>query len=115
MNLLLIKDFCERKKIEIKRLAEETGMSEQNFHRCIRINKMQAGDLEKVAHILNVPISTFFDEVDSSNSIINGDKSAASIYGNATTITIDDKDKEIEHLKELLAEKERTIQILMSK
>ena len=77
--------------------------------------QMQAGDLEKVAHILNVPISTFFNEVDSSNSIINGDKSAASIYGNATTITNDDKDKEIEHLKELLAEKERTIQILMSK
>ncbi|MBD4336670.1 XRE family transcriptional regulator, partial [Xanthomonas citri pv. citri] len=43
----------------------------------------------------------------------NGDGSAASIYGNATAGALADKDKEIEHLKELLKEKERTIQILM--
>lgn len=48
-------------------------------------------------------------------SIANGNGSASSIYGNVTVGMIADKDKEIEHLKALLEEKERTIQILMDK
>ena len=39
----------------------------------------------------------------------------SSIYGNATAGVIADKDKEIEHLKQLLKEKERLIQVLMNK
>lgn len=56
------------------------------------------------------------------HSIANGNGSASSVYGNATAGVIADKDKEIEHLKQLLEEKdkiinekERTIQILMNK
>ena len=47
--------------------------------------------------------------------IVNGDGSASSVYGDATVGELADKDKEIEHLKQLLEEKERTIQILMDK
>ena len=42
--------------------ASQIGMSEGNLHRCIRINKIQAGDLEKIAKILRVPVTVFFDE-----------------------------------------------------
>lgn len=115
MNLLKIKDLCERKEGGLKRLAEEIGMSEQNLHRCINHNKMQAGDLEKISMILGVHIGYFFDEMFGNQSIANGNGSAASVYGNAIVGAIADKDKEIEHLKQLLAEKERTIQILMDK
>ncbi|MFK2373306.1 helix-turn-helix domain-containing protein [Bacteroides fragilis] len=59
MNLLKIKDLCERKEGGLKRLAEDIGMSEQNLHRCINLNKMQAGDLEKVAITLGVSIGYF--------------------------------------------------------
>ncbi|KAA6329801.1 hypothetical protein EZS27_021420 [termite gut metagenome] len=68
--------------------------------------------------ILNIPITYWFNEIPSnSQSIVNGNKSAASIYGNANVVELvnKDKDKEIEHLKTLLEEKERTIQILMNK
>ena len=115
MNLLKIKDLCEHKEGGIKRLAEDIGMSEQNLHRCINLNKMQAGDLEKVAITLSVPISYFFDEIFVNQSIAQGHGSAVSVYGNVTVGMMADKDKEIEHLKQLLQEKERTIQILMNK
>ena len=70
--------------------------------------------LEKLSKAIRVPVSYWFDETNIANqSIANGDGSAASIYGNATAGALADKDKEIEHLKELLKEKERTIQILM--
>lgn len=115
MNLLKIKELCERKEGGIKRLAEEIGMSEQNLHRCINLNKIQAGELEKIAHVFDVPIGYFFDSAPLNQSIANGNGSAASIYGNATVGVMTDKDKEIDHLKQLLEEKERTIQILMNK
>lgn len=122
MNLLIIKNLCEQREGGIKRLAEDIKMSEQNLHRCINLNKIQAGELEKIAHIFNVPIGYFFDNTNASQSIANGNGSAASVYGNATVGAISDKEKELEHLKVLLkekdkiiTEKERTIQILMSK
>ena len=62
MNLQLIKDYCEKRSGGLRQLAEDAGMSEPNLHRCIRINKIQAGDLEKIAKILRVPVTVFFDE-----------------------------------------------------
>ena len=45
--------------------------------------------------------SYWFDLKESLSSIVNGDQSAASIYGNATVTTSDEKDKEIkEDIKE---------------
>ncbi|KAA6319051.1 hypothetical protein EZS27_031008, partial [termite gut metagenome] len=58
------------------------------------------------------------DEIPVNNqSIVNSTKSVASVYGDAKIVELVSKDKEneIEHLKMLLEEKERTIQILMNK
>ena len=72
--------------------------------------------MEAISKILNIPISYWFDDENCQlNQSVVGDGSAASIYGNATAGVIADKDKEIEHLKQLLKEKERTIKILMDK
>lgn len=46
----------------IKALAEDAGMTEQNLHRCVRKNNIQAQDLENIARLLRVSISCFFDE-----------------------------------------------------
>ncbi len=62
MNLQLIKDYCEKRAGGLRQLAEDISMSEPNLHRCIRINKIQAGDLEKIAKTLRVPISVFFED-----------------------------------------------------
>lgn len=69
MDLQLIKFYCERRPGGLRQLAEEAGMSEANLHRCIRNNKIQASDLEKLAQLLKVRIGEFFDEVDEDHSI----------------------------------------------
>lgn len=62
MNLELIKTYVELRRIPFKTLAASIGMSEGNLHRCVRENKIQASDLEKIAIKLEVPIGEFFDE-----------------------------------------------------
>lgn len=64
MNLLNIKNKVEELRYPggIKALAESVGMTEQNLHRCVRENKIQAQDLENIANELNVSILCFFDQ-----------------------------------------------------
>ncbi|WP_289746653.1 hypothetical protein [Paramuribaculum intestinale] len=64
MNLLVIKTKVEEKRYPggLKGLAESVGMTEQNLHRCIRENKIQAHNLESISLKLEVPITEFFDE-----------------------------------------------------
>lgn len=62
MHLQHIKTLCEKRKGGLRGLAVFVGMTEQNLHRCIRENKIQAQDLEKIAQALQIPISYFFDE-----------------------------------------------------
>ena len=62
MNLLAIKKISEEKGITLKSIAERICMSTANLHKCFKGNRIEAGDLEKIAQILEVPISCFFDE-----------------------------------------------------
>lgn len=123
MNLNVIKTFCERRDGGLKRLAYDIGMSEQNLHRCIRNNKIQANDLEKIAVLLNKDIRVFFDQrviVEDSDSA--GDKGETA--GNASTAlqssgTIPEgmsvaTAERIRLLEQLVAEKERLIKLYES-
>lgn len=40
----------------LRKLAVNAGMSEGNLHRCIRNNKIQAGNLEAISRLLGVDI-----------------------------------------------------------
>ena len=86
------------------------------------------GSQEKAAKELGISVGTIKNICagkdtkirDIYHSVTNGNGSAASVYGNAIVGELSNKDKEIEHLKQLLREKqniieekERTIQILM--
>lgn len=64
MNLQLIKTFVEKERYPggVKGLAEAVGMTEQNLHRCVRENKIQAQDLEKISIELNISITEFFKD-----------------------------------------------------
>ncbi|MEG1612496.1 MAG: XRE family transcriptional regulator, partial [Alistipes sp.] len=61
MRLSYIKDISESKGISIRSIAEQIDMSEQNLHRCIRVNQIQAHQLEIIAKILTTPVGYFFD------------------------------------------------------
>lgn len=117
MNLEIIKNFTAKRESGLRRLALDIGMSEQNLYRCIKKNNMQAGDLEKIAALLNVDIRTFFDgSVGAENNVIEtkGSYSPASIHGN---ISIDNESKILKKenamLHAILDEKERLIKVLL--
>ena len=108
-------ELFRKKRIIQKDFADRMGVTAVTITKWKSQESIDAAKLEAISKILNIPISYWFDENCQLNQSVVGDGSAASIYGNATAGVIADKDKEIEHLKQLLKEKERLIQVLMNK
>lgn len=117
MNLQMIKNYCENREGGVKQLAKDIGMSEPNLHRCIRLNQIQAGDLERIAQALNVNISVFFNtqtpnKVSSDSNVAIGSHNSV---GNVTTNASGEHDllcEQIKQLKSQLADKEKIIKLL---
>ncbi len=101
MNLKIIKNLSEKKRIPITKLAEKIGMSVQNLHRCIRIDQIQAHQLEIIAKILDTPIQDFFCE-----------KPSPTYSKNEIDIIIEKQNLEIKMLKEMLHDKNQIIELL---
>lgn len=92
-NLLIIRDLCECKKMTIRELAQRVGRDESSIQSAIRRGSTNSSTLELIAKELGVSAAVFFDgyTVDNSKEL----------------------QREIDHLKELLKEKERLIEVLM--
>jgi transcriptional regulator with XRE-family HTH domain len=120
-NFIVIRDLCERRKITIRKLASMVGKEESTIQAIIKNGSTNTTTLEKIAQALDVPIGYFFDNnpPSSINQNIKGNINAASVYGNASILNCESEleiaKKELDHLRELLQEKERTIQILIKK
>lgn len=114
MNLEKIRRLSENRSGGLKKLATDIGMSEQNLHRCINNNKIQAGDLEKIASLLGVSILTFFDEEPSQNSAIASGRNSIAAVNSAVNGNKALEEK-LTLLERILDEKERTIRILMDR
>lgn len=113
MNLQAIKNYCENREGGVKQLAKDIGMSEPNLHRCIRLNQIQAGDLERIAQVLKVNIAVFFDtqtpnKVSSDSNVAIGSHNSV---GNVSVGTDAVLAERIKSLEALLAEKERLIKV----
>jgi transcriptional regulator with XRE-family HTH domain len=93
-NLLLVRDLCERKKMTIRELAQRIDRDESTIQSAIRRGSTNSMTIEAIAKVLGVPAGMFFDG-------FQADKQS-------------ELEKEVTHLKELLKEKERTIDILMA-
>lgn len=93
-NLLLIRDLCERKKMTIRELAQRIGRDESSIQSAIRRGSTNSTTIELIAKELGVSAGIFIDGFAADES--------------------DALRCEVAHLKELLKEKERTIEILMS-
>ena len=97
-NLLLIRDLCEKNKIKIRELASRIGKDESSIQSMIRTGSTNTKPLEAIAEVFNVSPGIFFDnplESNTENSL--------------------NKEAEIAYLKKILEEKERLIQVLLSK
>ena len=115
MDLELIKKFSEKRNGGLRKLAVDAGMSEQNLHRCIRLNKIQASDLEKISTLLGVDIRVFFDDQACRNPVKIGDGNTAAVNISGTinggqNVTNYSCENEVRTLRALIAEKERVIQ-----
>lgn len=138
MDLSAIKNFCRKRNGGLKKLAADIGMSEPNLHRCIRENKIQASDLEKIALLLGMDIRIFFDLIETSEgvTITNGSAAAVNVHApiNAPITASSSENAKIEALtaelahanallestrqilserEQLIKEKERLIQLLL--
>lgn len=106
MNLQMIKNLCEKQGRSLKQLAAESGMSEPNLHRCIRVNKIQASDLEQLCMVMGVPVNTFFD------SSLPQPAASPEQKANADLRLLQER---VGHLEQMVAEKERLISVLMGR
>ena len=108
-----INKLIEERHITKKSLFEYMGTSASGLDSIIKNCNPTAEKIEQIADFFQLPIDYFFDREDYSNSHIghhvngNGNKVSGDI-------TLSECQKENQHLRELLAEKERTIQILLN-
>lgn len=121
MDLQRIKILAEDRRIEFKALARAIGMSEGNLHRCVKENKIQAQNLEKIAVELRVSVLEFFDENTKTEIREAGrdyvEKGKIVHKGNEYSGDYSEADlrDQIAQLKSQLADKERIIKLMEEK
>jgi len=93
------------RRIKKKVFAEKLGMSDVNLSKVLKKDSVDAELLERITKLLELPISFWFEEEVTLNSLNTASERHSSPEGSSDT--------EIQFLKTLLVEKERTIQILM--
>lgn len=89
-------------------LAEQMGVTPQTVSAILTAKDIRTSSLERIAQVTNKPMSYFYGETDNAQAVASGDSSIAAINSNVNA-------SEVELLKKLLEEKERTIKILMGR
>ncbi len=86
-HLQYIKSIAQARRISIEQLAAKVGVKSQAIHLMVRTGSTRIETLEKIAEILNVPCSIFFDEQfrieDFQRLVIKGHHNPFSLYGSA--------------------------------
>lgn len=106
--------LLDERRITKKSLFEFMGTSASGLDSIIKNCNPTAEKIEQIADFFRLPIDYFFDRsIDSPKISVTGEGNK--IQNGNGNIMIESQAKEIEHLKQLIEEKERTIQILLSK
>lgn len=125
---LKIKELMVKEKIDIPELAKKLGKTKQAVYDMLEKKDVNTSLLRDLSSIFNVPISIFFVEDPITNNttgnsnIVVGRDNNGQISISECQDRLEDALLEIEHLKEiieakdkLIDEKERLINVLMSK
>jgi transcriptional regulator with XRE-family HTH domain len=114
MDFTKIKNLAKKRDLNIKELSEKIEMSEANFYKCINRGSIETKHLEKIAKVLNVPVSYFFDEPEQNGLVINnGNFNGNNVSeGSRVLIKVNEQQHEIDRLKEKLHDKEELIEEL---
>lgn len=62
MNLTVIKELCEKKKVKFIDLCNQIGITDAGLYKAINNNKISAEYLEKIAVFFGVSVGLFFGE-----------------------------------------------------
>jgi len=98
-NLFLIRDLCDSKGITIRELARRVKKDESSIQSAIRRGSTNTKTIEAIAAVLEVPVGYFFDTQSADSTVVS---------------TLPQNQETISYLKQILAEKERTIQLLLA-
>ena len=109
MNYNELRLIAESKRIEIQELASEIGMTSNGLREAIRKDTIQLKKLRQLCEILRIHPSMFFDV---QKGVYLNNVNAQ--LGNNNKMAIDNKDREIESLKEQLEDKKVIIKMLQS-
>ena len=96
-----------------KELSELLGITAQSVSAIFSAKDVRSGTIEKIAHVLNVPIGFFFGDNRGNNAVVNGDKSVAAINSNISSASEEVLKERVKSLETLVTEKERLINVLM--
>lgn len=116
-----IKSLMEENSDTKVGLAQGTGLSDQTIGNILRGADFKVSSLKKIADYFSVPIGYLFGEctieqnTEGNSNIVVGRDNNGQISTSECQDKLDDALLEIRHLKELNAEKERLIQVLLRK
>ncbi len=97
-----------------KELSELLGITSQSVNAILSAKDVRSGTIERIAQVLNVPVSFFFGEMGAKqHAIANGNKSVAAINSSISSPTEEVLKERVKSLETLVAEKERLINVLM--
>lgn len=116
MNTSKIAQLIECKNLSKVKLSSMTGISDVTISNILKGADAKVSSIEVIARALGVPVGYFFDEepVTGVRATSIGNNNVLAGRDNHVKVDqLNDCTKELEHLKAMLAEKERTIQILM--
>lgn len=108
-NLQLIKDIAERKNIPLATIASELGITPQALSKLMRNNSTKIDTLEKIAQILKVSVTVFFDE--NAGGIRLAQASENGMANNGDNVTLN---TENQSLIEMIAKKDEQINRLLA-
>lgn len=109
-NLQLIKDIAEQKNIPLATIASELGITPQALSKLMRNNSTKIDTLEKIAQILKVSVTVFFDDgVNGGVWFARASENGMANAGDNVTLS-----KESENFLALLAKKDEQIDRLLS-
>lgn len=117
LNLEKIKQLTAVKGMTMTELAKQLGMSIQALSRIIRENSTKVSTLEQIAEILDVPVTTFFDEVSHVNTVsintgVHGSPNAVQSVGSDNSSEVALLKSRIELLEELNRSYKEQIELL---
>lgn len=114
-NLQRIKDLAEKKEISIRDLAERVGVRENQIHVMCRTNSTKIDTLERIAQILDVHVSEFFDDAPAPPHSIEGNNNQLNekgAHGNINGGTNPVLQERIKSLQDLMKERDKRILVL---